>query len=193
MLPATRATVPKSVRSRSRQRLGGAAAVIVAGERELADDHEEATPPERPVLQIEREIDEERTAAHVCERRKSVHPRVDGLIAVVAEPHEMLGRNEERSPIIVRRYSGRRAEARALHLEAVLPGIVRRGFILRERIGECAVALALRDTVDVDEPLAHVDRVAGDGDDALDDDWGGIIGNEVAARVRDAALRRRFV
>ena len=80
-----------------------------------------------------------------------------------------------------------------LHLEAMLPAIVRRGIVLRERLGARAESLPLRDAVHVEHSLAHVQRVAGYAHRALDDDRRGIVGRERAVGIRNAVLRRRLV
>src|SRR5450432_495608 len=121
---------------------------------ELADDREEAIEAELPVLRVEREVNEVRSSAHVGQRSEAVEATVHRLIAIVAQPQEMLRGHEQRAPIVVRWRRGSWSEAGALHLEAVLPRIVRRGIILRERIGDRAEPLPLLDAVHVEHSLA---------------------------------------
>src|SRR6478672_5020158 len=154
----------------------------------------ELTDP-RAAFRIVAVVHEDRLAANVVAGDEPPVAAVLRVVAVVAEHHVAILGDDERPPVVVRRARGGRAEARRLRLETVLPFEER--IVRPRRIGGRwlvrAVALPLRHPVHVDEPLPHVDRVAGHADRALDERWRRVLGLvDLRRRLEDddvAAMR----
>src|SRR5438094_1124229 len=79
-------------------------------------------------------VDDERTPAHVVLRHDAPVATVLRAIAIVAHHEKMRLGNEQRTPVVMRRRRRRIAEARASHLDAMLPGEQLVGGVGRGRI-----------------------------------------------------------